>query len=72
MDGVGVDVLVTDFPQQLRRNIANVLDFYLILLDAYRISMTPILNQNVKDTDKGSWVPLNIRTSEAAKAAHTR
>ena len=60
-----------DFAQQLRRKNADVPDVYFILLDAAGLSLTLILNQNAKAKERGRWVPLKIRTSEAAEAVHT-
>ena len=71
LDGVETGISLLDFAQQLRRKNAEVPDIYFTLLDAAGILPTPILNQNAKAKERGSWVPFKISTSEAAKAVHT-
>ena len=71
LDGVETGIFLSDFAQQLRRKNSDVRDIYFTLLDAAGISPTLILNQNTKVKERGSWVPFNIWTSEAAKAVHT-
>ena len=72
LHGLGTEIFLSDFVQQLRRKNADVPDIYFTLLGAAGISPTLILNQNTKAKEKGSWVPFKIWTSEAAKAVHTR
>ena len=70
LDGVETGFFLSDFTQQLRRKNADVPDIYFTLLDAAGISPNLILNQNAKAKERGSWVPFNIWTSEAAKVVH--
>ena len=70
LDGVETEVLVSDFAQQLGRKNAEVRDIHFTLLDVAGISATPLLNQNAKTKERGSWVPFKLWTSEAAKAIH--
>ena len=60
LDGVETGIVLSDFAQHLRRKNADVPDIYFILLDAAGISPTPILNQNAKAKERGSWVPFKI------------
>ena len=56
LDGVLTGIFLSDFAQQLRRENAEVPDFYFTLLDAAGISPTLILNQNAKAKGRGTWV----------------
>ena len=58
LDGVEIEIFLSDFAQQLRRKNADVPDIYFILLDAAGVSPTRILNQIAKPKERGSWVPL--------------
>ena len=60
LDGIETGVSLLDFAQQLRRKNAEVPDICFPLLDAAGISPTPILNQNAKAKERGSWVPFKI------------
>ena len=60
LDGVETGIFLSDFAQQLRRKNADVPDIYFTLLDAAGLSPTPILNQNAKAKERGSWVLLKI------------
>ena len=60
LDGVETGFFLADFAQQLRRKNADVPDIYFTLLDAAGLSPTPILNQNAKAKQRGSWVPFKI------------
>ena len=71
LDGVETGISLLDLAQQLRRKNAEVPDIYFTLPDAAGISLTLILNPNAKAKERGSWVLLQIWTSEAAKALHT-
>ena len=71
LDGVETENFLLDFAQQLRRKNEDVPDLYFTLIDAAERSRSLILKQNAKAKERGSWVPFNIWTSEAAKAVHT-
>ena len=71
LDVVKTGFLLLDFAQQQRCKNADFTDVYFTSLDASGISATMILNQNAKAKERGSWVTLKIRTSEAAKAERT-
>ena len=58
LDGVETGIFLSDFARKLRRKNAEVPDFYYALLDAAGISPTPLLNQNAKAKERGSWVPV--------------
>ena len=60
LDGVKIGIFLSDFAQQLRRKNADVPDIYFVLFDAAGISPTPILSQNAKARERGSWVPFKI------------
>ena len=59
-DGVENGIFLLDFAQQLRQKNAEVPDIYFTLLDAGGMSPTPILNQNAKAKERGSWVAFKI------------
>ena len=60
LDGVDTGVLISDFPQHLRRKNADVPDIYFTLLDAAGISPSLVLNQNATAKERGSWVPFKV------------
>ena len=72
LDGVDTGVLISDFILHLRRKNSDVPDIYFTLLDAAGICPSLVLNQNAKAIDRGTWVPLKVWTSEAAKTAYAR
>ena len=50
---------------------ADAADIYFTSLDAAGISPTHIMKQTAQAKERGSWVPLKIWMSEAAKAVQT-
>ena len=70
LDVVETVIFLLDFAQQLRRKNADIPDIYFTLLDAAGLSPTLILNQNTKAKERGSRVPFQIWTSEAAESVH--
>ena len=72
LDGVDTGVLVSDFFQHLRRKFVDVPEVYFTLLDAAGISPSLVFNQNAKANDRGSWIPIKVGTSEAAKTVYAR
>ena len=70
--GVDTGVLISDFTPHLRRKNADVPDIYFTLLDAAGISPSLVFNQNAKAKERGSWIPLKVWTTEAAKIVYAR
>ena len=62
LDGLETKTILSDFPQLLRRNKADVPDNYLSLQDAVGISPTLILNQNAKTRERGTFQNVNVRS----------
>ena len=72
LDGVDTGVLISDFLLHLRRKNSDVPDIYFTLLDVAGISPSLVFKQKAKAKDRGSWVPLKVWTSEAAKTVYAR
>ena len=60
LDGEGIGIFLSNSAQQLRCKNADVPNSYFTLLGAAGNSPTPILNQNAKAKERGSWVPFKI------------
>ena len=60
LDGVDTGLLILDFTLTLRRKKLDVPDIYFTLLDAAGISLSLVLNQNVKARDRGSCLPFKL------------
>ena len=65
LDVVDTAVLISDFILHLRRKNSHVPDNYFFSLDVAGISHSLVFNQNAKAKDWGSWIPFEVRTSEA-------
>ena len=72
LDGVDTGVLISDFTLHLCRKNVDVPDIYFTLLDAAGIPTSLVFKQNAKATDRGSWIPFKVRTTEAAKTVYAR
>ena len=60
VDGVETGVMLSEYAQQLRQKNAHVFDIYFTLLQAAGIVPTLVLNQNAKEEERGSCVPIKI------------
>ena len=60
LDVVDTGVLISDFTLHLRRKNSDIPDIYFTLLDAARISPSPVFNQNAKAKARESWIPFKV------------